>query len=222
METFAELYDRAVERKGEEYLQSRFPAFKSPSQLAAVPDDRWLARMAKGIFSAGFVWRVIENKWPGFEEAFEQFDPPTVAGFGVEEIEALKQDTRIVRNGQKIIATVENAGLVVAVAQEHGSFGQFVSRWSRDDPMGLADELAKRGSRLGGNTGPYMLRAMGVDTFLLSKDVIASLVQQGIVKKKPTSKRDRAAVAQAFNAWKAESGRSFNAISITLACTIDS
>src|SRR5205085_507050 len=56
---------------------------KSTAELAAIPDDRWLAAMSKRVFCAGFNWSVIDNKWPGFEEAFHGCDVrwcPTLPG----------------------------------------------------------------------------------------------------------------------------------------------
>ncbi len=60
------------------------------------------------------------------------------------------------------------------------------------------------------------LREMGKDTFMLRPDVVGCLVDQGLVAKKPTGKRDRLAVQQAFNAWMEESGRPLCQISRVL------
>ena len=49
-------------------------------------DDRFLAGISKAVFSAGFSWEVIEKKWPGFEEAFEHFDPHKVAFYADRDI----------------------------------------------------------------------------------------------------------------------------------------
>ena len=222
MKTFSALYDRAVARKGEDELEARFRDPLSASDLAAIPDDRWLARLTQGVFSAGFVWSVIENKWPGFEAAFDGFDPPTVASYDAEKIGQLLGDPSIVRNGQKIFAAVDNARFIAATSAEHGGFGRWIGEWPSDDLIGLFDALKKGGSRLGGNTTPYALRAMGRDTFIFTNDVTASLVEQGIVEKAVTSKRDQRAAQEAFNAWRAESGRPFNHISVVLACGVDS
>ena len=45
------------------------------TELVKKKDSRFLAGMAKAVFSSGFSWQVIEKKWPGFEIAFEKFDP---------------------------------------------------------------------------------------------------------------------------------------------------
>ncbi|TNE91879.1 MAG: 3-methyladenine DNA glycosylase [Deltaproteobacteria bacterium] len=221
MQTLAEIYETAYERHGDALEPRVEVEVRTPAELAALGDDRWLAQMAQRIFSAGFVWSVVEAKWPGFEEAFEGFHVPTVAGYTADDIGRLKQDTRIIRNGPKIAATVENARFVQDVSEAHGGFGRWIGEWPDDDVIGLWDALAKGGSRLGGATGPMMLRFLGKDTFILSNDVVARLVAEGIVSKKPTSKRDLAAVQDAFRAWRAESGRSYGAISRILACSID-
>jgi 3-methyladenine DNA glycosylase Tag len=92
--------------------------------------------MAKAVFSSGFSWTVIEKKWPGFEVAFDRFDPKKVAVYGDEKIDALLKDTRIVRNGAKIMATIENARFVVATAKAHGSFAKFLANWPATDQVG--------------------------------------------------------------------------------------
>lgn len=177
--------------------------------------------MAKALFQAGFVWRVIENKWDGFEAAFEGFEPARVATFSAAKLRDLREDTRIVRNGQKIEAVVANARYVLDEAEQHGSFARMVARWPTEDIVGLWARMKRGGSRLGGDTGPRVLRSMGKPTFVLTRDVVTSLVAQGIVDRKPTSKRDLARVQAAFNTWAEESGESLSAISMTLACTVD-
>ena len=221
MLSFDTIHARAVARKGEEALAARMPKTKSTRSIAATPDHRCLSAMAKALFQAGFVWRVINNKWEGFEAAFHGFDPERVANLSGTEVAALRRDERIVRNGQKIEAVVENARYLLDEAGEHGSFAKMVARWPEDDIVGLWAHLKKRGSRLGGDTGPRVLRSLGKPTFVLTKDVVLSLVTQGIVDKRPTSKKDLARVQDAFNIWAAQSGEDLSAISMTLACTVD-
>ena len=80
--------------------------------------------------------------------------------------------------------------------------------------------LKKRGSRLGGHTGQYFLRFMGKDTFVFSKDVVSTLIAQGIVDKEPTNRKELHATQQAFNQWKNESGRPLCQISRILAMSV--
>lgn len=63
---------------------------------------------------------------------------------------------------------------------------------------------------------------MGKDSYLMSKDVVAALIAEGVVDKPPSSARALRAVQEAFNIWAAESGRPLAHISRTLACSVDS
>jgi 3-methyladenine DNA glycosylase Tag len=177
--------------------------------------------MTRHVFNAGFVWRVIENKWDGFEEAFDGFDPAKLARLSERKLEAYAKDTRIVRNPQKIKAVRENARLLVELADEHGSAGKFFADWPADDIVGLWDLLARRGSRLGGMTGAMFLRHVGKDTPILTDHVVQALKEQGVFEqKRPTSKAARRSIQEAFNTWREQSGRSLAEISKILACTV--
>lgn len=222
MEAFSSIEQRAAARKGgPNGLDALLPTCKSSEQLAAIPDDRYLAEMTKRVFQAGFVWRVVEAKWPAFEEAFHGFQPGRVAMMDDEALDALMSDKGIIRNYQKIETTRRNAAFVLDVGREAGSFARFVAQWPVEDIVGLWQVLKKRASRLGGCTGPYVLRFIGKDTFLLSGDVVRALVGQGIVDKQPSGKRALQSVQAAFNRWRAESGRPLCEISRILACSVD-
>jgi len=206
--SFKAIRERAARRKGgEKALAALLPEVSSAAALAKTRDDRFLAEMTKRIFSAGFVWSVIENKWEGFEAAFLGFDPKRLLAQSDEFWEKLASDTRIVRNGQKIMAVRENARFVAEIAREHGSFGKFLAAWPADDQVGLLDLLAKRGSRMGGMTGQYFLRFMGKDGFVTSRDVVLCLRDSGLeIAEMPTSRKDLRNIQDRFNAWAAETG----------------
>jgi len=208
MIAFKAIRARAVKRKGgEAVLASLLPKVPSQKGLAQLADDRVLAEMTKRIFSAGFVWSVIENKWPGFEVAFLEFVPPRLLREPDEFWERLTGDRRIVRNPQKIMAVRGNARLVADIAREHGSFAKFLAAWPTSDQVGLLELLAKRGVRLGGRTGQYFLRFIGKDSFITSTDVVACLRDAGLdISQTPTSKRDLAKIQAQFNSWTKETG----------------
>lgn len=189
--------------------------------LATTPDDRVLSAMAKRIFAAGFVWSVIEAKWPGFEEAFLGFEPGRLLFQPDDFWGELSSDARIVRHGAKIRAVRDNAAFVARISDEYGSFGRFLASWPADDQIGLTDFLAKNGNRLGGHTGPYILRFLGWDAFILWSDVVAALRDAGLdVAENPTSKKDRAAIQAQINGWAAQTGLSRSHISRILALSI--
>ncbi|HVY87996.1 MAG TPA: DNA-3-methyladenine glycosylase I [Hyphomonadaceae bacterium] len=205
---------------GPKGLAKRLGEWEIDIDLAKRKDARLLAGMAKAVFSSGFSWQVIEKKWPGFETAFDKFDPKRVAAYGDEDVDRLLKDTGIVRNGAKIMATIENARFVVATAKEHGSFAKFLAGWPETDQVGLMEHLKKHASRLGGATVQYFLRFEGWDAFILSQDVVKALIREGVVSKQPTSKKDMAAVQAAFNTWREDSGRPVREISRILALSV--
>ena len=103
---------------------------------------------------------------------------------------------------------------------EYGSYGKFLSQWPDDDFVGLWEHLKKGGDRLGGQTGRFFLRFIGRDTPMFSRDVVKALIDAGVVEKEPTSKKALQTTQDAFNQWRAESGRSYTEISRTLAMSI--
>ena len=109
------------------------------------------------------------------------------------------------RNGQKIMAVRANARFVAEISREHGGFGKFLAAWPADDQIGLLDLLAKRGTRLGGMTGQYLLRFIGKDGFVTSRDVVLCLRGSGLeIAEMPTSRKDLRKIQDRFNAWAAE------------------
>ena len=218
---FASLYEHAARRKGgKTELETLLPSSLSPEKLASIPDDRWLAMMSKCIFNAGFNWKVVDKKWPDFEEVFAGFNPTRWKFMSDEDFEKLLKDTRIIRHAKKILAIRDNATFLCDLAEEHGSAARFFANWPSNDYASLLILLKKRANRMGGNSAQYFLRFMGKDAFILSNDVIAALKREGVINTDPKSQRDLKLVQEAFNQWHEESGRSLTHISKVLAFTV--
>jgi len=222
MPSFAAVRARAAERKGgDEALAALLPKINTPTELAKLSDDRILAEMTRRIFCSGFVWAVIEKKWPAFEAAFLGFDPRRLLSQAPEFWDALTSNAAIVRNGQKIMAVEKNAGFVTEIAAAHGGFGRFLAEWPTSDQIGLLELLAKRGARLGGNTGQYLLRFLGKDGFMLSRDVVLCLRDAGLdIAEAPTSKKDLAKIQARFNEWAGETGLPYTHLSRICAMSV--
>jgi 3-methyladenine DNA glycosylase Tag len=219
---FKTIRARAEKRKGgAEALARLLPPAPDPKALRKLRDDRVLAEMTKRVFSAGFAWSVIEAKWPNFEEAFLGFEPSRLAFEPDEFWHRLTMDARIVRNGAKIMSARENARFILDIAKTHGSFGKFLSTWPPSDEVGLLEILAKRGGRLGGATGQMLLRFLGYDAFVATKDVAACLRDAGLdIAAAPTSKRDLLKIQQQLNAWAKETGLPYRHMSLICAMSI--
>jgi len=223
MRRFADIFAIAAKRKGGKAALERMLAATAPrtqAEIAALPDDRILAEMTRRIFYAGFSSKVIDGKWDAFEKGFHGFDPRACAHLSEAAFDALMQDRGIVRNGAKIRAVTVNARLLLELAAEHGTAARCFAEWPDADHVGLLDLLKKRGGHLGGDAAGRFLRGIGKPAFILTPDVVAALVREGVVTKAPGGKRDLALVQAAFNRWAVESGRDLTVISRTLALSV--
>lgn len=211
---FAELYETAILHKGgEDNVRALLPVAKTAEQLMTASDASYLSAMSLRIFRAGLKHEMVDRKWPAFEVAFNGFDPFQCAMLSDEAIETLMTNDAIIRHLGKIRSVRDNAGWVRRIAEEHGSFGRWLAQWPADNIVGLWADLKKHGRQLGGMSGPYFLRMVGKDTFILTADVVAVLKAQGVVDKAPSSKAELMAAQAAFLQWQQESGRSLCEIS---------
>ncbi len=97
----------------------------------------WFERLSLEVFQAGLSWRTVLAKREGFRRAFRDFEPKLVAGFTSKDVAGILRDPGIVRNRAKVLATVENARTVLALAHDHGSFAD----WVRAQPSELDRQL---------------------------------------------------------------------------------
>jgi len=176
LNSFKIILDRAEQRKGgKQALFSLLPLPVDPQAVIEKPDSYFLEEMTRSIFQSGFVWRVINNKWPTFREAFFDFDINRLMKLSSDDWDNYMQDRRIVRHRQKIQALRHNLWFVNEISALHHGFGHFLINWPKTDLIGLFAFLKIKGSRLGGNTGQYFLQHVGVDSFALTRDVVLCL-----------------------------------------------
>lgn len=92
-----------------------------------VHDDRALFEfLVLDAFQAGLSWAIVLDKRERFRRAFAGFDPARVARFNRRSVERLVADAGIIRNRQKIVATIANARAFLAVQEAEGSFDAFI------------------------------------------------------------------------------------------------
>jgi DNA-3-methyladenine glycosylase I len=133
-------------------------------------DRELFERMSLEAFQSGLSWLIILRKREGFREAFANFVPEIVAGFGDADTERLLQDAGIVRNRMKIEATISNARTLLELDE---SFSDLL--WSFAPPprpapksyaevaattpesIAMAKALKKKGFRFFGPTTAYAL-----------------------------------------------------------------
>jgi DNA-3-methyladenine glycosylase I len=151
-------------------------------------DRRHFEFMVLDAFQAGLSWAIILKKREGFRRALGGFDPKRVAKFGAADVRRLLKDESIVRNRQKIEATVNNARQFLKVQKEFGSFDRYVWQFTRGRPKvnrlrslrqipahsaesdAMSRDLVARGFRFCGSTicYAYMQAAGMVNDHLVS------------------------------------------------------
>jgi DNA-3-methyladenine glycosylase I len=96
----------------------------------------WFERLSLEVFQAGLSWRTVLAKREGFRRAFHDFEPKLVAAFTARDVTDILRDPGIVRNRAKVLATIENAKTVLALAATHGS----LVGWVNAQPEGLQEQ----------------------------------------------------------------------------------
>ena len=129
----------------------------NPWKATAPKDDsEYFERMSKAIFTAGLNWKTIENKWSGFNKAFQNFSPEKVSKFTDKNVQSLLKDTDIVRNEKKIRATIHNAEQFLVLKKEHGSFKEYLGSFRKDEEK-LQSDLQEKFKHLGPSTARMFL-----------------------------------------------------------------
>jgi DNA-3-methyladenine glycosylase I len=130
---------------------------------------------------AGLSWSTILNKRGNYRRAFAGFDPKKVARFDLKKQQKLLKDPGIVRNKLKVAAAVINAGQLLEVQREFGSFDKYiwqfvggrpiVNRWTSMTQIpartaesdAMSKDLLRRGFKFVGSTICYaFMQATGM------------------------------------------------------------
>jgi DNA-3-methyladenine glycosylase I len=140
-----------------------------------VRDSRALfEKLSLEAFQSGLSWLTILRKRENFRAAFAGFDVEKVAAFGDDDVARLMADAGIVRNRQKVDATINNARaaagldlaeLVWSFAPEPRPRPRTIADIPALTPesTALAKALKKRGFRFVGPTTAYaMMQACGL------------------------------------------------------------
>ncbi|MDP8162319.1 DNA-3-methyladenine glycosylase I [Pasteurella skyensis] len=158
-------------------------------------DDRLLFEMLilEGA-QAGLSWATILKKRESYKQAFDNFDVQKVAKYDDKKIQALLQNSGIVRNKLKINSAIKNAKAFIEIQKEFGSFSKYIWRFVDNKPIKnqfnniseipattelsdiISKDLKKRGMSFVGSTIIYaFMQAVGMvndhqtDCFLYKK-----------------------------------------------------
>ena len=103
---------------------------------APVHDDRQhFEFMVLESAQAGLSWITILKKRENYRRAYDNFDPEKVARYGEKKIAALLEDSGIVRNRLKILASINNAKHFLEIQDEFGSFTDYIWGYVKNKPV---------------------------------------------------------------------------------------
>ena len=139
-------------------------------------DDKILFEMLiLELFQAGLSWITILKKRNSFKKAFDDFDIDKIINYDTEKIAELMENKAIVRNRQKIDATINNAGIFKKIQKEYGSFCEYIWGFTKgkiikaeyktqsDLSQEISKDLKKRGMKFVGPTIIYSyLESIGI------------------------------------------------------------
>ena len=77
---------------------------------------------------SGLSWRIVLNKRPSFQKAFEKFDAKKISKYADDDVDRLMGDRGIIRNRRKIESVINNAQKFLETKKEFGTFDSYI--WS--------------------------------------------------------------------------------------------
>lgn len=222
MKSFETIYKKAIQRcDGEHAVEEFLPVPRTVGQLNKLSDSDCLSNMSRRIFQAGLSRKVIDNKWSAFVDVFHDFDIQFNRMMSDEALTSLMDEKRIIRHWGKIQSVRHNAQMIHEFNEQQGGFVKTLAEWPSDNIVEFWHVLKKQFKQLGGLSGPYFLRRVKKDTFLLTGDVINALHYWGAVDEIPKNKKQLSHVQNCMNQWQQESGRAYCQISMILALSFD-
>lgn len=123
-------------------------------------DQKIFEFMVLDAFQAGLSWRTVLHKRDAFRRAFADFNAKKIALFIEADFERLVNDAGIIRNKQKIAATINNAQRFLDVQKEFGTFDRYI--WSFTGGKTITNKLQETGE----------IQARSTESDAMSKDLI--------------------------------------------------
>jgi 3-methyladenine DNA glycosylase Tag len=127
-------------------------------------DSAYFENLSRCVFQSGLNWATIAVRWPAFRETFEGFNINRIAGYSARDITRLMGDARIIRNRNKILATIHNAREFEMILSEKGSVSAWLDGLDKSNNYdGVVKRIASRFKHMGPTSIPLWLYSVGED-----------------------------------------------------------
>ncbi len=127
-------------------------------------DSAYFENLSRCVFQSGLNWATIAEKWLAFKTAFEGFEITKVADYGSKDITRLMGDASIIRNRNKILATIHNAREFERIVKENGSVTAWLDGLDKSNNyQGVVRKVTSRFKHVGPTSVPLWLYSVGED-----------------------------------------------------------
>lgn len=134
-----------------------------PPQQKPKDEKGYFEILSKAVFNAGFSYQVVNTKWNGTKEVFDDFDPQIVSRWTNDEIFNALESPKIIRNGKKVKAIVSNAKIFLELVEKFKTFDNYLESF-RDKPYEDKQQIiAKQFKWLGPTGAHFFLWSVGED-----------------------------------------------------------
>ena len=139
-------------------------------------DERYLFEMfILESFQAGLSWECVLNKRENFRKAYDNFDIDKICLYDDKKVRELMNNKEIIRNKLKINASINNAKIYKEIANEYGTFYNYLKKYAGEKTIyendkttnsisdSISKDLISRGMKFVGSTIIYSyLQAIGI------------------------------------------------------------
>ena len=125
---------------------------------SCTPSD-YLAVMSRAVFQAGLSWAAIDRQWDALCDAFDGFEPRTVAIYADKDVRRIMKHPGILHSERKIRATIDNARTLLELDKAHRGFCNYLQSFASYDA--LVEDIRKRFKYVGDVSAYYFLFRVG-------------------------------------------------------------
>lgn len=147
-------------------------------------DDEYFQIIKRIIFYSGFKAETVTNKLDIIDNHFPDYK--TVSLFDETNLTLILSDKKMIKNRNKISATINNAKIVKQIVEEHGSFQLYIDSFnpttSFENLMLLKEELEYRFDYLGGITVYHFLTDIGLDVLKPDRVIVRIFKRLGLIE----------------------------------------
>lgn len=134
-----------------------------PPRKKPETDRGYFEILSKAVFNAGFSYRVVDAKWKGIKEIFNNFEPKKISKWTNDEISSALNSPKIIRNSKKVNAIVSNANTFLDIVKKFGSFEDYLKSFRDKSYEERQKILSKQFKWLGPTGAHFFLWSAGED-----------------------------------------------------------